>query len=77
EDSTIEHQAIADLTKTLGFTNVLFVGNHFYGTQTPFLKFQTFEEIKSYLESNPIKKGNALIKGSRGMALERILDHLG
>ncbi|PRX53633.1 UDP-N-acetylmuramoyl-tripeptide--D-alanyl-D-alanine ligase [Flagellimonas meridianipacifica] len=75
--SAEEHQSIADLTKTLGFTNVLLVGNHFYGVQTPFLKFQTFEEIKNYLESHPVEKGNMLIKGSRGMALERILDYLG
>ncbi|WP_422860875.1 UDP-N-acetylmuramoyl-tripeptide--D-alanyl-D-alanine ligase [Flagellimonas sp. S174] len=77
EASTEEHQAIADLTKTLEFTNVLLVGKHFYETRTPFLKFKTYEELESHLESHPIEKGNVLIKGSRGMALERILDYLG
>ncbi|MEM9363532.1 MAG: UDP-N-acetylmuramoyl-tripeptide--D-alanyl-D-alanine ligase [Bacteroidota bacterium] len=77
EASEEEHQAIADLTQTLGFKNVLLVGNHFSGTQTAFLKFQTFEELKSHIESHPIQKGNVLIKGSRGMALERILEYIG
>nr|WP_299000178.1 UDP-N-acetylmuramoyl-tripeptide--D-alanyl-D-alanine ligase [uncultured Allomuricauda sp.] len=77
EASAEEHQAIADLTKTLEFTNVLLVGKHFYETPTPFLKFKTYEELESHLESHPIEKGNVLIKGSRGMALERILDYLG
>ncbi|MEM9077877.1 MAG: UDP-N-acetylmuramoyl-tripeptide--D-alanyl-D-alanine ligase [Bacteroidota bacterium] len=71
-----EHQAIADLAQALGFTNVLLVGNHFYEVQTSFPKFQTFEELKTYIESHPIQKGNLLIKGSRGMALERVLEYL-
>ena len=72
-----EHQAITDLTQALGFTNVLLVGNHFYETQTSFLKFQTFEELRNHIESHPIQNGSILIKGSRGMALERILEYIG
>ena len=72
-----EHQAIADLTQSLGFTNVLLVGNHFHETQTSFLKFQTFEELRHHIESHPIQNGSILIKGSRGMALERILEYIG
>ena len=36
----------------------------------------TIEELKNQLDHNPISKGVFLIKGSRGMAMERVLDHL-
>lgn len=76
EAAAEEHQAIVDLAQSLGFIKVLLVGNHFYETQTAFPKFQTFEDLTKHLQSHPINRGSLLIKGSRGMALERILDHL-
>ncbi len=77
EASAEEHQVIADLIKDLGFENVALVGEHFYKSQTSFQQFQGFEDLKKHLESHPIKKGNLLIKGSRGMALERVLSFIG
>ena len=75
--SASEHQAIVDMVQALGFTDVILVGTHFSKTQTAFSKFETFEDLKKYLKSHPIIKGNLFIKGSRGMALERILELLG
>ena len=77
EAAADEHQTIVEQIQELGFQNVLLVGENFYGTQTSYSKFRTFEELKTHLEKQPIKKGNLLIKGSRGMALERVLDQLG
>ncbi|MEH6748337.1 MAG: UDP-N-acetylmuramoyl-tripeptide--D-alanyl-D-alanine ligase [Maribacter arcticus] len=72
-----EHQAITDLTKTLQFENVLFVGENFYRTQTSSIKLKNFEELKSHLSQNNLQANSTiLIKGSRGMALERVLDCL-
>lgn len=75
-DAEKEHQAIADLAKSIDFKNVFFVGENFYKTSTSFRKFKTFDDLKEALVQNPIKKGTLLIKGSRGMALERVLDFL-
>lgn len=75
-DAEKEHQVIADLTKSIDFKNVYFVGENFYKTSTSFKKFKTFDDLKKMLIQNSIKKGTLLIKGSRGMALERVLDFL-
>lgn len=71
-----EHQAIAELAATLHFDNVYLVGTNFFGTNTTLNKLNTFDDLKEHLLKNPLEKGNLLIKGSRGMALERVLDIL-
>ena len=74
--ATTEHQNIADLAKVLNFKNVYLVGSNFNLTNTPFAKFETFQELKSHLADHLPKDATILIKGSRGMALERIMDLL-
>lgn len=76
ETAAEEHQAIADLVQELGFESAYLVGENFFGTQTPLPKYRTFEDLKAHLSSHPLAKGTLLIKGSRGMALERVLDLL-
>ncbi|WP_419212523.1 UDP-N-acetylmuramoyl-tripeptide--D-alanyl-D-alanine ligase [Maribacter sp. X9] len=72
-----EHQAIADLALSLDFKETLLVGENFYNTDTPFTKLKTFEKLKEYLKENKLNpNASILIKGSRGMALERVLDIL-
>lgn len=74
ETAAEEHQTMADLTQKLGFDNVFLVGQNFFKTNAIAKKFQTFEDLKEYVLNNPFEKGTFLIKGSRGMALERVLD---
>lgn len=69
-----EHQAIVDLAKGLSFNTVLLVGENFFGTKTTLNKFHSFDALKEHIRKNPLEKGMVLIKGSRGMALERVLD---
>ena len=76
ETAAEEHQVIADLVQELGFESAYLVGENFFGTQTPLSKYRTFEDLKAHLSSHPLSKGTLLIKGSRGMALERVLDLL-
>ena len=71
-----EHQTIANLTEELKFDNVYLVGENFFGIKTSFNKFKSFDDLKEHLEKKPLEKGALLIKGSRGMALERVLDIL-
>lgn len=71
--SANEHQSMVDLASDCEFDNLFFVGKNFYKTKTNYQKFMSFEGLKSYLIENPINKSVVLIKGSRGMALERVV----
>jgi UDP-N-acetylmuramoyl-tripeptide--D-alanyl-D-alanine ligase len=76
KDSQKEHQEIVNLANSLGFQNQYFVGEHFYQTKTDSQQFRTFDDFESYIKKNPLENQYILIKGSRGMRLERILDSL-
>ncbi len=71
-----EHQAIADFAEQLQFDAVYLVGENFFAINTALNKFKSFDKLKEHLKKNPLEKGALLIKGSRGMALERALDLL-
>ena len=54
-----------------------FVGSHFFEHKTyhPKLQFfKTFDDLQLHLEQSKISNTSILIKGSRGMALERVLE---
>lgn len=78
DDKIIEHQNIAELTSTLNIDSVYFCGNIFHDAlqNKEFTTFKDFESLKSHLQKHPIKDTRVLIKGSRGMALERLYDVL-
>ncbi|MEL4308087.1 UDP-N-acetylmuramoyl-tripeptide--D-alanyl-D-alanine ligase [Joostella sp. CR20] len=75
-EATREHQNIASLAENLNFDLTLLVGENFFKTTTKSQKLKTFNDLKTYIENNNIQQKNILIKGSRGMALERILESL-
>lgn len=73
----IEHQSIADLAASMHFEDVFLIGGNFNRTDSELKKFDTFEAFSKHLVANPIEEHSTLlIKGSRGMALERILELL-
>ena len=76
EYSPSEHQKIADLALSLGFQKVLLVGQAFYNTVSPALRFLSTADALLYLEEENIKGKLILIKGSRGMQLEKAADIL-
>jgi len=74
-----EHQSIVDYLEKNGLGEVHLVGKNFYGTDindSNIKKFESFEDLKQHLQTNTIRDSFLLIKGSRGMALERILELL-
>ena len=71
-----EHQSIVDFVENLHFEHCFFVGENFYQTKKKNSLFKTFEDLLSHLKNNPLKHQSILIKGSRGMRLERLLDIL-
>ena len=77
EDSEKEHQAIADLSASLGIENLYLVGEAFSGIRTEAKQFRAFEDLADFLKAHPPEgPATLLIKASRGMALERLLDYL-
>lgn len=72
--SRTEHQEIVNLASKYTFTTILLVGEHFFNTSTSHIKFKKFDELKQYLERNQIENTTVLIKGSRGMALEKTVE---
>ena len=73
----IEHQYIADLAKQLGFKNTYLIGENFFEVNSELRKFKTFEALVHFIKQNKIPSPSTiLIKGSRGMALERLLNHI-
>ncbi len=76
EQSEVEHQNIIDLLQQNKFRNVLLVGKEFSGTRNPFHCFADVTELINYLEKQPIKKHFVLIKGSRGIKLEKVISTL-
>jgi UDP-N-acetylmuramoyl-tripeptide--D-alanyl-D-alanine ligase len=77
KEAEIEHQNIVDFLAENQFGKVFLVGSNFFKTgnnSAQINKFEAFEELKKELENNVPKNATILIKASRGMALERILD---
>lgn len=78
ESSSKEHQKIANLAIKLGFSKVFLVGKKFSAVSIPesdnFHLFSSRQEAEIYFTNHPLKEHYVLIKGSRGMALEKLLD---
>ncbi|TDL99134.1 MAG: UDP-N-acetylmuramoyl-tripeptide--D-alanyl-D-alanine ligase [Flavobacteriaceae bacterium] len=78
ESSQEEHQTIFEQAKKLGFDQILLVGEHFSSLkdQKGGEFFAKKEDLVQFLKQNPINSKNILIKGSRGMALETLMESL-
>ncbi|WP_111685574.1 UDP-N-acetylmuramoyl-tripeptide--D-alanyl-D-alanine ligase [Winogradskyella tangerina] len=76
EDAEIEHQAIVDYAENNFERHIFLIGENFYKTKTTNTtqKFAQFEDLKPQLKELDLMNATILIKGSRGMALERILE---
>lgn len=71
-----EHQYIVDLASTMLLDKIIVIGEHFFKTKMvsqKIIAFNSFENFKDNFDTSQIKNTSILIKGSRGMALERIL----
>jgi UDP-N-acetylmuramoyl-tripeptide--D-alanyl-D-alanine ligase len=74
-----EHKAIISMLENEKKCFTYFVGADFYANKIGHLNFKFFEDfdnLNNYLKDIEIKNSYILIKGSRGMALERVLENL-
>ncbi|WP_396155138.1 UDP-N-acetylmuramoyl-tripeptide--D-alanyl-D-alanine ligase [Flavobacterium macrobrachii] len=79
EESLAEHKYIVDfLTKNSSF-ECYFIGKYFFENKSEnanFHFYESFEMFSNSLRNTNWKDKTILIKGSRGMALERILEYI-
>ena len=78
-ESLAEHKAIVDFLGNNRNFECFFVGKYFYANSIKnefFHFYNTFEDLAKHLSSIKLEHKTLLIKGSRGMALERTLDYL-
>lgn len=77
-DAALEHQKITDQISNTQTEEIYLIGAHFFATKctNPHIhKFKSYEDLETNWALKN-QKGIILIKGSRGMKLERILDLL-
>ena len=76
EYSKLEHQNIVNMLAEQKQQHVMLVGNCFKQTNPPYPVFDTVEQLRDFVLSNPIEGYTILLKGSRGVRLEKIIDLL-
>ena len=79
EESLVEHKAIVNFLKNNSNFECHFVGKDFFANSIQkenFHFYHTFEDFTKFLSSVKLECKTLLIKGSRGMALERTLEYL-
>lgn len=79
-DAEKEHQAIVNLAGTLQIDKVFFLGKNFYkaiSTDSKTTFHKSFQDFKETFNVETLNNALVIIKGSRGMALERVLELIG
>jgi UDP-N-acetylmuramoyl-tripeptide--D-alanyl-D-alanine ligase len=73
-----EHIKILNILKSMGIENAILVGPVFksLAKEYGYKSFHNTETLKDFVRSNPLKGYHILIKGSRGIMLEKIYDLL-
>jgi len=70
------HQKIVDLLEEYNFKNCLLIGQHFQKTKTHYQKIGSTDKCLLLLKKSQPKNKTILIKGSRKMQMEKLLDAL-
>jgi len=76
DESEKEHVSILELAHELAFDQVITVGKHFKNVNSSPLSFENTAELIEYLQHNTIQSENILLKGSRGIALEKAIEFI-
>ncbi len=77
EETNIEHQKIIDKCLKSGVSNVFLVGKIFNAiNNTKYTSFDNTGDLVELLKNQAIDDAFILIKGSRGMKLEQVVDYL-
>ncbi len=76
--SAMEHEKIINLLRGMAKNEVFLVGNEFKKADkgNMFLSFSNVQDLINYIKINPVKNHLVLLKGSRRIRLEQLLDVL-
>ena len=75
-ESLAEHTAILNMALQMEFDQIITVGEQFQAVAKSPLSFRNTAELTDYLINNPVTSKNILLKASRGIGLEKVLDVL-
>jgi UDP-N-acetylmuramoyl-tripeptide--D-alanyl-D-alanine ligase len=78
-ESSVEHKKLIDFTKYQPETAFYFIGKMFFehkSNQGNWFFYENFEDFRNEISTLNFEKKFMLIKGSRGMSLERVLESL-
>jgi UDP-N-acetylmuramoyl-tripeptide--D-alanyl-D-alanine ligase len=73
-ESLAEHKALVELIKKQSWKNVVLVGGDFLKFEHPFISFTNAIEAKQWLHQQNFENTHLLIKGSRSMKMETVLE---
>ncbi|PVX46393.1 UDP-N-acetylmuramoyl-tripeptide--D-alanyl-D-alanine ligase [Flavobacterium sp. 103] len=79
DESLLEHKGVVDLLMNQNDIECYFIGKDFYQNQTNqsnFFFFENFDTFSDSIKNKKFDNNMILIKGSRGMALERTLEFI-
>ena len=74
-----EHREILNKLALISMGEIIMVGEEFYQHKEYFQNFRFFkstEDLMKWIAKHPSNNSSILVKGSRGMQLEQLLDHL-
>ena len=74
DESQHEHQQLVDLIKSYSWNQVVLVGSAFSEIHESFNYFSKVDEAKDWFKSQGFTEAQILIKGSRSMQMEKLLD---
>jgi len=74
KESIQEHESIVDLIKKYKWSDVALVGGDFQKINHPFKKFNNAQEAGQWLNELGLTNAYLLVKGSRSMQMEKVLE---
>jgi len=79
DQSRQEHREIINLLLNKPFRLIILVGSEFKAVAKPSDPVMIFDDVQQaslWLKANPLQDYNILVKGSRGIRMEKVLDVL-
>lgn len=74
DESEKEHKAIVDLIDKYKWKDVILVGDNFTNTSHSYTQFSNSISAKEWLQDRHLENAHVLIKGSRSMQMEKVLE---
>ncbi|MEO8414364.1 MAG: UDP-N-acetylmuramoyl-tripeptide--D-alanyl-D-alanine ligase [Ginsengibacter sp.] len=73
-DSKKEHEAIVSLIDQYKWYAVVLVGKEFSAVKHQYINYENASQVKDWMQRTGIKNSQILIKGSRSMQMEKVLE---